>query len=193
MNYTRARRHLKLNDFMHSRMKTLIIQSGFPRSASTLLVNALLGLIISQQDTAVQFNDFQHTYNYDYDAPLNVFKTHETNLAQLDFRPDFQTYFVCSERAAAGNKFTDRNLPNAVIFDHEYLSAASTSRLCSDLHDIVGYMIPGLLISAEGCVDRVEAMNARYKEIERRPFSYVDPFFNLHGSHRSRAKLRGSK
>ena len=169
-------------------MKTLIIQSGFPRSASTLLVNALLGLLML--DEPVQFNDFEHTYNYDYDAPLNVFKTHETNLAQLDFSPDFQTYFVCSERSPSRFHDRFRAMPNAVFIDYEEL-VRPVPIVCSHLYDRVAAMIPWLPLSAEACMDRLDAMNARYEEIKRLPFSYVDPYFNLHGSHRSRQKLRG--
>ncbi len=172
-------------------MKTRFIQSGFPRSASTLLVNALMGLIVGMQDRPVYFTDFEHS-PYLSDAPLDVFKTHDTNLGEVAnrFGPDYRLFFIGSERAP--QKFVDsfRDHDNVAIFDFENISDAT---ICGNLYGVVGFMAPYVELNYEGCLDRVEAMNRRYREIAGLPFSYTDPFFQLHGSHRSRGKrLRGA-
>ena len=173
-------------------MKTLIIQSGFPRSASTLLVNALYGLIIGMQHQPIQWNDFQHSYNYDFNSPLTVFKTHETNIADLNeiFRQDFNTFFIGSERGPTLFDARYKTLKNVAIFDYEEIVKPT---LCTALDGAVSDMIPYLPLSVEGCEDRVADMNARYEEIKYLPFTYTDPFYQLHGSHRSRKKLRGKR
>lgn len=189
-------------------MKTRFIQSGFPRSASTLLVNALMGLIVGMEEMPVYFTDFVHQ-PFLNDAPLDVFKTHNTNLAQVaDFFPsDYRLFFIGSERTPISGK-TDkvhfstghfdeksRAYDNVVIFDFKDISDAT---VCRDLYDIVGFMAPDVAISRPGCEARVAAMNRRYAEIAHLPFTYTDPFYQLHGSHRSRIppmprkRLRGA-
>ena len=35
-------------------------------------------------------------------------------------------------------------------------------------------------------LNRIINMNKKYEEIKNKPFSYVDPFFEIHGSHRNK-------
>lgn len=174
-------------------MKTLIIQSSFPRSASTLLVNVLYGLIIGLQDMPVLWNDFRHYYGPAITGPITVFKTHETNLADLNFLfgKKYNTFFICSERSP--NHFAEglKAQPNIAVLDYEDLNNVPIHEVCWRLHSVVEDMIPGLQLSIPNCIARIEAMNRRYAEIADLPFSYVDPFYQLHGSHRSRTNLRG--
>ena len=169
-------------------MKTLIIQSSFPRSASTLLVNILYGLILGLQDQPVLWNDFRNYYGPPISGPVTVFKTHETNLGDLDFllSKKYNTFFVCSEREqhfAEGLK----TQPNVAILDYSDL-LVPLDEVCERVHAVISDMIPHLSLSIPNCIDRVISMNQRYAEIADKPFSYVDPFYQLHGSHRS---LRG--
>ena len=41
-------------------------------------------------------------------------------------------------------------------------------------------------LDREGCLTRIREMNARYNEIKDQPFEYIDPFYEIHGSHRNR-------
>ena len=36
------------------------------------------------------------------------------------------------------------------------------------------------------CIERLIMMNKKYEEIKHKKFSYIDNFFELHGSHRNR-------
>ncbi len=175
-------------------MKTLIVQSSFPRSASTLLVNVLYGLIVGLQDMPVLWNDFRHYYGPAITGPITVFKTHETNLADLNYLlgKKYNTFFVCSERAP--NHFLEdlKVLSNVAVLDYTDLNNVPVPEVCERLHAVITDMIPYLDLSISNCIARVEAMNRRYLEIADLPFSYVDPFYQLHGSHRYRS-LRGKK
>ncbi len=53
-------------------MKTLIIQSSFPRSASTVLVNAVHGMIPSLADKKVEFSDFYRPFRFNLDITFMV-------------------------------------------------------------------------------------------------------------------------
>ena len=166
-------------------MKTLIIQSSFPRSASTLLVNVLYGLIVGLQDMPVIWNDFRHPYRIE--APITIFKTHDTNLADLDFlfKEKYNTFFICSERGATFDHRL-RQMPNAAILDYTDLNNVPVPEVCERLSLVIADMIPYINLSIPNCVARVEAMNRRYAEIASKPFNFVDSFYQLHGSHRLR-------
>ena len=176
-------------------MKTLIVQSSFPRSASTLLVNILYGLIVGLQDQSVLWNDFRNYYGPAISGPVTVFKTHETNLADLNFllSKKYDTFFICSERSP--NHFTEdlKAQPNIAVLDYEDLNNVPIHEVCWRLHAVISDMILHLQLSIPNCIARIEAMNRHYAEIANLPFSYVDPFYQLHGSHRSRTNLRGKK
>ena len=170
----------------------MIIQASYPRAASTLLVNALYGLILQTRYVPVAWNDFYHTPpHFDFNAPLTVFKTHEMDLRSLYevFSQDFATYFVCSKR---DNSQISYPHPNILIYDYKDIIAPD---FCQTLYTDIREMIPHLTLSDTECMSRVAAMNTRYEEIKHLPFSYTDPFYQLHGSHRSRSlpnpRLRG--
>jgi hypothetical protein len=41
-------------------------------------------------------------------------------------------------------------------------------------------------LNKKDAVERIQKMNLAYEEIKDQPFSYIDHFFELHGSHRNR-------
>jgi hypothetical protein len=47
---------------------------------------------------------------------------------------------------------------------------------------------PEIKLNKQNGIDRIINMNKRYIEIKDMPFSYIDPFFELHGSHRNRTE-----
>ncbi len=173
-------------------MKTLIIQSSFPRSASTVLVNAVHGLIPSQADKKVKFLDFYQPFRFN--SELTIIKTHHTEIDELikRFSSKYKLYFICSEREGR-SRFNDkyRTYKNVIIFDYAELNETTQNSLFHIVERIYEKLQP-LLVSQEldriSCYERLDAMNQRYEQIKHLPLDYVDPFYNIHGSHRRRAK-----
>lgn len=173
-------------------MKTLIIQSSFPRSASTVLVNAVHGLIPSQANKHVEFSDFYRTLRFN--SELTIIKTHETELDDFvrRFSKKYHLYFICSERNGR-SRFNDkyRSYKNVVIFDYAELNETPQNTLFHIVERIYDKLQP-LLVNFEldriSCYERLDEMNRRYEQIKMLPFDYVDPFYNIHGSHRRRGR-----
>jgi hypothetical protein len=182
-------------------MKTLIIQSSFPRSASTLLVNALYGMTPGLEDKNVMWNDFNHYYNYNYDNDVIVIKNHNVNIDDIIhlFKNKYRLYFICSERRDAGERFESKyhTYKNVAIFDFNDLNETETNPLehiLQTIHSRVSRLISHVAFNRLGGLKRVTEMNERYEEIAHMPFSYVDPLYQIHGSHRSRKKhIRGGR
>jgi hypothetical protein len=187
-------------------MQTLIIQASFPRSASTLLVNALYGMIPGLQNEPVAWHDFERSplaagnpaVRIATRAPVSIIKTHSMNIDAIynAYKGSYNVFFVCSERAAHGFRLEDRyrRYKNVVVFDYDELNErpdydlpAIISRIHSKLAPMLG---PILQLNRSIAYERVADMNAYYKEIENLPFDYTDPFFNLHGSHRKRGPMQ---
>ncbi len=181
-------------------MKTLIICSSYPRSASTLLVNALYGMVPALEHKKVFWDDFRHSNNNNYQNVGNtiIIKTHDVNIDEISraLKDHYRLYFVCSERG--GNRFDNRfrSWPNVAIFDYSELNETAELPLVTIIDNIytkVSRLIPGLTFSRLGALRRVATMNERYDEIKNFSFDFVDDFYQLHGSHRTRgpARLRG--
>jgi hypothetical protein len=45
-----------------------------------------------------------------------------------------------------------------------------------------------IVLDKSTCIQRINAMNVRYEEIKHKPFTYIDDFYEIHGSHRNRPK-----
>lgn len=80
-----------------------------------------------------------------------------------------------------------------VIFDYNQLNETDEYSL-EDIVDTIYQHVSSLLVSVKLdkslCYRRLVAMNRRYAQIQDKGFDYVDPFFNIHGSHRSRGSFR---
>jgi hypothetical protein len=183
-------------------MKTLIIQSSFPRTASTVLVNAVYGMIPTLFSKPVLFADFRSPLRLPVDQDILVLKTHETNLEQImeRFADKYKVYFVCSERRKQQKLFntTHKNYSNAVFFDFDELNETpenSVHRIVATVYDKLQSLLVGIRLDESLAYRRLEAMNRIYAQIKHMPFDYTDPYFNIHGSHRSRGEpdkyLRG--
>ena len=170
-------------------MKTLIIQASFPRSASTVLVNAVHGAIPELFSRPVYFSDFSGLQPIPTNQNIIVIKTHETQIDDLSlmFADKYKLYFICSERAAQNKKFPEkyRYYPNVVIFDFDELNTTSAN-VAHNVYRKMKYILTQVSLNQSLCLRRLEAMNRRYEQIKSMPFDYVDPYFNIHGSHRSR-------
>ena len=171
-------------------MKTLIIQSSFPRSASTVLVNAVHGLIPSHAEKKIEFSDFYRPFRFNND--ITIIKTHETQLDEIirRFSGKYKLFFVCSERSGRSH-FDDkyRSYKNVAIFDFSQLNETpqyTLFHIVECIYDKLTPLLVGIELDEAGCYERLVGMNERYEEIKYLPFDYVDPFYNIHGSHRER-------
>lgn len=180
-------------------MPTVIIQSSFPRTGSTFLVNALYGMVAGMHDQPVCWDDLMSGGAPPIlKAGLTIIKTHNTNLEEIVkmFPHTTDLYFVCSERGAM--RFNDyyRNFKNVVIFNYDELNETITLSLKTIVDNIykkLSRSLTRIMLNKSNAYMRLQMMNERYKEIEYEPFDYTDPFYNLHGSHRRRPKLRGTR
>jgi len=184
--------------------KILIFQSSPPHTASTLLVNALYGLFEELQDKFILF-DYRNepTVILDYkietefaDKNIVIVKTHNTNIEKLTslYKDKYELFFVCSQRIKH-NLFIDRkylNYPNVDVFHYSELNETQENTL-SDIIDNIYNRVYRLLskydfikLNKEGSYKRVNNMNQMYNEIKENPFSYIDLFYHIHGSHRNR-------
>jgi hypothetical protein len=168
-------------------MKTLIIQTSPKHTASTLLINAIHGLIPALADkrivTGKRFAPFE---------TILAVKIHNTNIDRLiKLYPGYRVLFVCSERKDK-NLHIDpkyKHYRNVVVFDFVELNATEETPLSAvvdTIYNKVAPLLPNIRMDKASCLQRLIAMNMRYGEIKHKPFSYIDPFFELHGSHRNR-------
>jgi FkbM family methyltransferase len=170
-------------------MKTLIIQTSPYRTASTLLVNALYGLIPALQKTKII--GFWDGNFEQYFGDVIVLKHHNVHIDQLILEYNkYKLYFVCSERKDHG-VMIDRKFKfysNVCVFDFNELNETPSNQVPNIIQNISAKLSVMLQMNLDvaGGVNRVNAMNVRYKEIYQYPFDYIDEFFEIHGSHRSR-------
>lgn len=171
-------------------MNAKIIQTSPPHTASTVLVNLIHGLL--EPESAVNWGKLNL-------GKKLISKTHEQNIDSImqDLK-DYDLYFVMSERndgkeqKLINQKF--RKYENVLIFDYTELLETedkSLQEICENAERKLTSFLPQVVMQqAKGGLEqmhkRISSMNERYQEIKNKPFSYLDPFYQLHGSHRNR-------
>jgi len=183
-------------------MKTLIIQTSPYHTASTLLVNALYGLIPELSNKKI-IGDWMNNYgdwikNYDKILEENfndiiVIKSHHRNIDELTakYKDKYKLFFICSQRIKM-NLLIDKKYNfynNVIIFNYIELNETKNycvSKIIQNIYDRINNKL-NIELNIESGINRVIQMNNRYKEIKNYPFKYVDPFFQIHGSHRNRS------
>jgi hypothetical protein len=171
-------------------MKKLIIQTSPPHTASTLLINALYGLIPELNDKKIIDICADNLEKYFND--IIVIKNHNINIDELieKYKDQYDLYFVCSERKNM-NKFIDdkyKSYNNVCVFDFNELNETPENtipQIIQNIYDKINSML-NIELNVEGGINRINLMNVRYEEIKEKPFSYVEDFFKIHGSHRNR-------
>jgi hypothetical protein len=184
---------------MISKKNILIIQTSPPHSASTFLVNALHGLIEQMKDTKISFL-FHKNSNINFNnIDIAIIKTHNTNIDELisEYKDKYELYFVCSERdneyIYIDNKYKSYN--NVIVFDFNELNETQDNTLPIIIDNIYNKLCKLLSkhnfikLNKETGITRIKNMNKRYQEIKNKSFDYVDPFFEIHGSHRNRINV----
>ena len=170
----------------------VIIQTSPARTCSTFLVNMLYGFFIPNQKIRGYWNleDKLELFNYN----INIYKSHILDIEKIinKYSNLYELYFICSERD--NNKIEDKykKLINVIIFDYNELNETHTLTLIDIINNAYNKLINKLplklhyKLNKNSAIWRINEMNKRYKEIENMPFTYVDPFFELHGRHKNR-------
>jgi hypothetical protein len=179
--------------------KILIIQSSPPHTGSTVLVNILHGLLCA--DKPVIYSDF----NKDMDVitkrinnnKLSIIKSHNCNIDGLINKfKRYNLFFICSER---DNLIIDKKYKtykNVLSIDYKELLESDTNSI-KDIADgiynkLLSILPAEIILNNENPIDdavkRIQNMNDTYELIKNRPFSYVHPFYHIHGHHKNRKK-----
>jgi hypothetical protein len=174
--------------------KILIIQTSPPHTGSTFLINALYGIIeeINNKSICGEWSD-----NYkNYFGNIIVLKCHNTNIDELiqKYSNEYYLYFVCSERPLLNKHINPKYklYKNVISFFYKDLLETEQNTLDVIIDNIYNnvknllYKHPHIKLNKNNGIQRIINMNKRYIEIKDLPFSYIDPFFELHGSHRNR-------
>jgi hypothetical protein len=172
-------------------MKTFIIQTSPKHTASTLLVNAIYGLIpelFDKKIIGIWDNNFEN-----YFENIIAVKNHDTDIDELiqKYDKDYNLVFICSERQEK-NYLIDEKYKlynNVVIFDFNELNETGDNTLIQivdNIYNKIKKLLPNVVMNTTKCLERIILMNIRCDEIKNKPFSYIDDFFELHGSHRNR-------
>jgi len=79
---------------------------------------------------------------------------------------------------------------NVVIFDFNELDDKRNTlvQIVDNIYNKVKNVLFDIELDTTKCIERIKLMNNKYEEIKNKPFSYIDNFFELHGSHRNRNK-----
>uniref|UniRef100_A0A6C0ERS8 Sulfotransferase domain-containing protein n=1 Tax=viral metagenome TaxID=1070528 RepID=A0A6C0ERS8_9ZZZZ len=179
-------------------MKTLIIQTSPLNTASTFLINAIYGIIPELFDKRIIGGWEEDLYNiFDNNFEnIIVFKSHHLNIDELIdiYKDSYNLFFVCSERKDKNYIIDEKykKYKNVIVFEFNELNETENNTLLQIVDNIyykIKNLIPYLELDKQKCITRIELMNQKYNEIKSLPFSYVDDFFQLHGSHRNRDNL----
>jgi len=173
-------------------MKHLIIQTSHYHTGSTFLINALYGLVPELANCPI-IGEWTPNFMQQFDDIIIV-KAHEVNIDLLirkyNNSSQYKLYFICSERSEKNliipEKYKLYN--NVVVFDFTELNETKENTIAkiidhiySKIHDILN-----IELNVESGINRIVLMNQRYEEIKTLPFDFIDPFFEIHGSHRNR-------
>jgi len=164
-----------------------IIQCSKPKTASTLLVNILAGLI--EPDKPIF-----HTCQMLNPGGM-VSKTHVICIDHWikKYKNQYNIIFVCSNRGPKRIDIRYTCYPNVIIFDYDELLETpenSLDAIINLVHDRLVNMIPEECLdrplNKESALKRIIEMNILCEEIADKPHSYYDEFYHIHGSHRSK-------
>lgn len=174
---------------------TVITQTSPYHTASTLLINALYGLVPFFKRHRIVTGDEKDAFRY-IKNNLLIYKTHDLNLERIQNNlksNNYTTYFISSERPEKGYLFPNeyRNWENVIVFDYSELNETEENtieNIVDNLIKKIQHIFP-FELDREGCITRITEMNKRYSEIKNESFRYIDPFYEIHGSHRNRKNM----
>jgi hypothetical protein len=80
-----------------------------------------------------------------------------------------------------------------VVFDFDELNETSDNtlvKIVDNMYDKLKPLLIDVALNKTTCMERIKLMNVRYEEIKNKEFTFIDDFFEIHGSHRNREKLK---
>ena len=173
-------------------MSTVILQASPIRTGSTVLVNVLYGLICKERP--VVNIPIGNTSPIIVRDTVSILKTHDTRIDYWTrYFGSHDLYFITSERG--DRKLHRKYASRRDILRIQYDDLLETPQYTIDdivafVHCKVSRFLPaGIRLDIPAAVERIEKMNMLYETIKDRPFAYYDPFFHIHGSHRSRPRV----
>ena len=157
----------------------MIVQASPPRTGSTLLSNILYGFLLPNEP--IKFCDYPYEVNN-----AKIIKTHNLAIDQWIEWCGEETIFVCSERGENRINKIHRSYHNLIIVDYDELLNKSVEQQVQYVYNLLKTRFPFLKLNSTTAIKRVKDMNKQYKQIMGMPFTYVNYFYHIHGSHRNR-------
>lgn len=176
--------HLKM--VRNATKPILIIQTSHVRTGSTVLTNVLYGLLAHRMPVQ-GFWEWTDVPKFSSGDNVTIWKSHLLDIDALAarFSRSHQVYFVCSEREQL--KMPPYSYPNVIILQYALLAQPSPEAVVDCVLAKLRNQLPAtIILSRENAVERLKNMNERYESIQDKSFDYIDPFYELHGSHRNR-------
>jgi hypothetical protein len=178
-------------------MKLLIIQTSPYHTASTVLVNALYGLIpecSNKSIVGIWNNEFEIDFESEF-KNIIIIKCHNTNIDELIdiYNNKYKLVFICSERKEKNFLINEKykSYDNVVVFSYDELNETHDNpleKIVDNVYIKVKNVLPdNIELNKIKCYERIKNMNNRYEQIKNKDFAFIDHFFELHGSHRNRS------
>ena len=175
---------IQREDFAKKPIK--IIQSSYPHTGSTLLINLIHGAICPDEE----FHLSKLIDKY------LITKTHDVNFDKwIKNFPQYDIYIISSERDKKYNK-KYYNYKNILIIKYDDILETDQNSLTNIsnfiFHKLKSFLPKNTLpnidekIIIKNMETRIKNMNKLTKSIKNKPFSYYDKFYGIHGSHRNR-------
>lgn len=167
--------------------KILIVQCSKHYTGSTFLVNLLYGFI--EPTKYILYGDL---LNKNELLNNTIIKTHNVNINQIikDFSNRYYLFFICSERDELKIDNNYYNYRNVLRFNYNDLLETETNTLKNIVDNVYNKLIhflpSSIPLSKETAINRITNMNKLYENIKNKPFTYINLFYHLHGSHRNR-------
>lgn len=171
--------------------KTRIIQSSPPRTGSTLLVNILYGLFCYDSNVCYDSNTYPSRLKLETNF---IIKTHQTNLVGIKNKIiNYDLLFVCSKRPEIKRELKIKNTDiNYIIVDYTndlcLIHNKTYKSIITNIYKKLETKLPkhiANLADIELAIKRIEEMNKYYETIKDKPFSFINKYYHIHGSHKN--------
>ena len=129
----------------------------------------------------------------EFDDDIIIVKSHNLDIDWFvrHWSIFYDIYFVCSERKEKKLFIDDKykGSENVICFDYSELNETNKNSLEKIVETIKNKLkdkFPNHELNTKTSLLRLMGMNEEYEQIKEKPFSYVDEFYHIHGSHRNR-------
>jgi hypothetical protein len=193
------------SSYFYPKKKIMIVQSSPMGTGSTILVNILNGFICSEkpiyydygffdllEKQQISLNNFK-VFERDFlGNDVNIIKTHNLNIEFITntFAKKYDVYFVCSERDKFKIDAKYYQFKNVIVFNYDDLLETNENTVENIINfvnsKLYNFLPKTIELNDKNAITRVKNMNSLYEFIKEKPFTFVDKFYQLHGSHRNR-------